>query len=120
MALAVLFGVRLTTAAQHLKSMVELSEKHRNARISYRSVFDLNGAAAKGSRLAIGHFNRPLADAERGALLRAWERARLPEVEDFEVSPKQVSFLTHTPRVEATWDSIDSLLAATYSLAKAS
>ena len=72
-----------------------------------------------GARLAIGHFSRPL-DAEECRRLRsAWERSTLPEVEDFEVTAKQVSFLTPPPRVDATWASIDALLAAT-KLAKAS
>ena len=53
------------------------------------------------------------------ALRRAWERARLPDVEDFEVSARQVSFLTPPLRVDSTWKSIDELLA-TPSLAKAS
>lgn len=85
---------------------METQERARAARVSFRSVFEVDGA-----RLAIGHFNRPLAEEERRALRRAWERARLPGVEDFEVSEKQVSFLTPPPRVDATWRSIDSLLA---------
>ncbi len=94
--------------------MMGWSDQPRAARVSFRSVFEVGGA-----RLAIGHFNRPLADEECRTLKRAWERARLPEVEDFEVSAKQVSFLTPPPRVDATWRSIDALLA-TSSLAKAS
>ena len=53
-------------------------------------------------------------------LRSAWERSTLPEVEDFEVTAEQVSFLTPPPRVDATWQSIDALLAASPSLAKAS
>jgi len=94
--------------------MTPWSNQPRAARVSFRSVFEVDGA-----RLAIGHFNRPLDDAECRILRRAWERARLPEVVDFEVSPKQVSFLTPPLRVDATWKSIDELLA-TPSLAKAS
>jgi hypothetical protein len=83
-------------------------------KVSYRSVFEVDGA-----RLAIGHFNRPLAVEECSTLRRAWERAKLPEVVDFEISTKQVSFLAPSPRVDTTWQSIDTLLA-TASLAKAS
>ena len=101
-------------APKHRKSMMGLVEKPRAARVSFRSVFEVGGA-----RLAIGHFNRPLADEECRTLERAWEGARLPAVEDFEVSPKQVSFLTPPQRVDATWHSIEALLA-TPSLARAS
>jgi hypothetical protein len=86
--------------------MMQGGEKVRRARISFRSVFDVDGA-----RLAIGHFNRPLADEECRTLRRAWERSRLPGVEDFEVTPKQVSFVTPPLAVDATWSSIDRLLA---------
>ena len=89
------------------------SNQARAAKVSYRSVFEVDGR-----RLAIGHFSRPL-DAEECRRLRsAWERAKLSEVEDFEVTSKQVSFLTGPPRVETTWQSIDALLAGP--LAKAS
>jgi hypothetical protein len=64
-----------------------------------------------GARLAIGHFNRPLVDEECRKLRHAWERSRLPGVEDFEVTAKQVSFLTPSVAVDATWQSIDTLLA---------
>jgi hypothetical protein len=101
-------------ASRHPKSMMGLVEKPRAARVSFRSVFEVGGA-----RLAIGHFNRPLADEEYRTLKRAFEGARLPEVEDFEVSAKRVSFLTPPPRVDAIWRSIEALLA-TLSLAKAS
>jgi hypothetical protein len=89
------------------------SNQPRAAKVSYRSVFEVDG-----QRLAIGHFSRPL-DAEECRRLRsAWEHSTLSEVEDFEVSSKQVSFLTPPPRVDATWRSIESLLAGP--LAKAS
>jgi hypothetical protein len=89
------------------------SNQPRAAKVSYRSVFEVDGR-----RLAIGHFSRPL-DAEECRRLRsAWERSTLAEVEDFEVSAKQVSFLTPPPRVETTWRSIEALLAGP--LAKAS
>ena len=94
--------------------LFETRKKARNARVSYRSVFDVRGA-----RLAIGHFSRPLAAEERSILARAWERSHLPGVEDFEVSSDRVSFLTVPPKVDATWQSIESLLAS-HSLAKAS
>lgn len=94
--------------------MITNMGKTRAVRVSFRSVFDVHGV-----RLAIGEFSRPLADAECGALRRAWERARLPEVVDFEVSARQISFLAPTPRVEEAWRSIDRLLA-TSSPAKAS
>jgi len=90
------------------------SNQPRAARVSFRSVFDV-----ERGRLAIGHFNRPLDDAECRSLRHAWERARMPEVEDFEVTAKQVSFLTPEQRVDETWRSIDALLAAP-KLAKAS
>lgn len=85
---------------------MDMSEKARNARVSFRSVFPVAGA-----RLAIGNFNRPLVDEECRKLRRAWERSRLPGVEDFEVTSKQVSFVTPTTQVDATWRSIDALLA---------
>jgi hypothetical protein len=103
--------VATTRAGGHF-SAVKTFEK---ARVSFRSVFEVGQA-----RLAIGNFSRPLADEECRNLKTAWERAKLPEVVDFEVSTKQVSFLTPTPRVAAAWHSIDLLLAATSSLAKAS
>jgi hypothetical protein len=99
---------------EHPTDVTGWSNQPRAARVSFRSVFEVDGA-----RLAIGHFNRPLDDEECRTLRRAWERARLPGVEDFEVSPKQVSFLTPPPRVDATWRSIEKLLASP-SLAKAS
>jgi hypothetical protein len=90
------------------------SNQARAAKVSFRSVFEVDG-----SRLAIGHFSRPL-DAEECRRLRsAWERSTLPDVEDFEVTAKQVSFLTPPPRVDSTWASIDALLAGA-KLAKAS
>lgn len=85
---------------------MDMSEKARAARVSFRSVFPVDGA-----RLAIGSFNRPLLDDERRALRSAWERSRLPGVEDFEVTQKQVSFVTPTPGVDETWRRIDALLA---------
>jgi len=84
------------------------------ARVSFRSVFPV----ADG-RLAIGSFNRPLLEPECRKLRAAWERSRLPGVEDFEVTPKQVSFVTLEGSVDATWRSIDRLLA-TPSMRKAS
>lgn len=101
-------------AVEHPNDMMGWSNQPRAARVSFRSVFEVDG-----SRLAIGHFNRPLADEECRILKRAWERARLPQVVDFEVSPKQVSFLTPPRQVDSTWRSIEELLA-TPSLAKAS
>ncbi len=110
--------MRRNAATRHQTSLFETQEsrqKGHNARVSYRSVFDVRGA-----RLAIGHFNRPLAAEERSLLTRAWERSRLPGVEDFEVSDSRVSFLTDPPKVDATWQSIETILAASHSLAKAS
>ena len=77
-------------------------------RVAVRSVFEVGTGP---SRLAIGQFDRPLLTEEIASLKRAYDRARLPEVDDFEVTPKQVSFLSPAPRVAATWSSIDSLLA---------
>ena len=85
---------------------LDTNEKARNARVSFRSVFPVDGA-----RLAIGHFNRPLADDECRKLPTAWEGSLLQGVEDFEVTSKQVSCVTPPPRVDATWESIDALLA---------
>jgi hypothetical protein len=113
MAFAVLDGVTPRRGSGHLKVM-RTTERLRAPRVSLRSVFEVDGA-----RLAIGHFSRPLGADECSSLRRAWERARLPEVVDFEVSAKQVSFLAPPPRVDATWESIDRLLANA-SLAKAS
>ena len=90
------------------------SNQPRAAKVSFRSVFDV-----EGGRLAIGHFSRPLDDAECRTLRAAWERSRMPAVEDFEVTPKQVSFVTPPAAVDETWRSIDALLAAP-KLAKAS
>ncbi|MEX2384583.1 MAG: hypothetical protein WEB59_08350 [Thermoanaerobaculia bacterium] len=114
-AIAVTTRVTRRVASRHQTDMFGKTEKPRNARVSHRSVFDVNGA-----RLAIGHFNRPLAADECSLLTRVWEHSGLPEVEDFEVSDRQVSFLTRPPKVDATWRSIESLLAASPSLAKAS
>ncbi len=86
--------------------MTESAGTARKARVSFRSVFPVDGA-----RLAIGHFNRPLADEECRTLRHAWERSRLPGVEDFEVTANQVSFVTPPVAVDATWRSIDTLLA---------
>jgi hypothetical protein len=87
-------------------SMSLFSETVRPARVSFRSVFDV-----EGSRLGIGVFNRPLLDEEYRSLRRAWERSKLPGLEDFEISRKQVSFLTRPPALEAAWRSIDQILA---------
>lgn len=120
-AIAVIPGVTQKAANRRQTGLFETRdardnrEKPRNVRVSYRSVFDFQGA-----RLAIGHFSRPLASEERSVLTRAWERSRLPGVEDFEVSDQRVSFLAPPPKVDATWQSIESLLAASRSLAKAS
>jgi hypothetical protein len=86
--------------------MSERAKNGRAARVSYRSVFPVDGA-----RLAIGNFNRPLVEAECRKLRAAWERSRLPGVEDFEVTARQVSFVTPPVAVDATWRSIDHLLA---------
>jgi hypothetical protein len=95
--------------------MSESSETKKPAHISFRSVFEVDG-----SRLAIGTFNRPLLDEEARRLQRAWDRAPVAGVLDFEVSRKQVSFLTPPPKVESLWRSIDAMLAVTTDLAKAS
>lgn len=103
-----------TRTSRFQPGLFDTRKKPRNARVSYRSVFDVRGA-----RLAIGHFSRPLAAEERSVLTRAWERSHLAGVEDFEVSTDRVSFLAPPPEVDATWQSIESLLASS-SLAKAS
>ncbi len=92
----------------------EAEKRPVHAKVSFRSVFPL----ADG-RLAIGSFNRPLLDDECRRLKAAWERSTLHGVEDFEVTPRQVSFVTPEGSVDATWRSIDRLLAAP-SLRKAS
>jgi len=94
------------TAKNEAEGLLTAADRARNAKVSFRSVFTV-----EGGRLAIGHFNRPLADEECRTLRSAWERAKLPGVEDFEVTPKQVSFVTPTAAVDATWASIDRLLA---------
>ena len=111
--IAVTTGVK-QRAGSRQTGLFDTRKRPRNARVSYRSVFDVRGA-----RLAIGHFSRPLAADERSTLTRAWERSALPGVEDFEVSQERVSFLAPPPKVDATWQSIESLLASS-SLAKAS
>src|SRR5437763_10965198 len=99
----------------HRRIMSDNSENKKPAHVSFRSVFEVDG-----SRLAIGTFNRPLLDEEARRLRRAWERSPVAGVAEFEVSRKQVSFLTPPPKVESLWRSIDELLAATTDLAKAS
>jgi hypothetical protein len=94
-----------------------MSSTNTAARVAFRSVFEVGPGV---SRLAIGRFNRPLLTEELSSLRGAYERAKLPEVVDFEITAKQVSFLTPAPRVASTWSSIESLLAANSSLAKAS
>jgi hypothetical protein len=101
--------VKRESAAAHQIDMWargEQEEKAVPARVSFRSVFPV----ADG-RLAIGSFNRPLLEPECRRLRSAWELSRLPGVEDFEVTPKQVSFVTPAGAVDATWRSIDHLLA---------
>jgi hypothetical protein len=104
--IAVAPGMKRKDGREHPTDMMGWSNQPRAARVSFRSVFEVDGA-----RLAIGHFNRPLDDAECRSLRFAWERAKLPEVVDFEVSRKQVSFLTPPKRVDETWREIDALLA---------
>ncbi len=112
--IAVYCGVKRKDGSLQRIDEAGWSNQPRAAKVTFRSVFEVGEG-----RLAIGHFSRPL-DAEECRRLRsAWERSKLPEVEDFEVSPKQVSFLTPPPRVDATWRSIDALLAGA-KLAKAS
>jgi hypothetical protein len=90
------------------------NENKRPVHVSFRSVFEVDG-----SRLGIGVFNRPLLDEECRSIRRAWERSPVQGIVDFEVNPKQVSFLTAPKKVPAAWSSIDRLLANS-SLAKAS
>ena len=89
-------------------------ENRPPALVSSRSVFEVDG-----SRLAIGVFNRPLLDEECRQIRAAWERSPVAGIVDFEVNPKQVSFLAAPVKVAAAWDSLDRLLANS-SLAKAS
>jgi hypothetical protein len=96
--------------------MSRTNERLRIPKVSFRAVFH----QGDGSRLAIGTFNRPLLEEECRSLEQAWQVSALPEVEDFEVSRKQVSFLARSYRVDAAWRSIDSLLAASSALAEAS
>ena len=103
-------------AAEKAGKSTPTSSKNPIPKVTVRSVFEVG---AGPSRLAIGQFNRPLLTEEIASLKRAYDRARLPEVVDFEVTPKQVSFLSPAPKVASTWTSIDSLLANA-SLAKAS
>jgi hypothetical protein len=98
--------IQKTAKRQPESGLLTAAERARAPRISFRSVFEVDGG-----RLAIGHFNRPLADEERRSLNSAWERSKLPGVEDFEVTAKQVSFVTPPKEVEATWASIDRILA---------
>jgi len=107
MRIAVELGVIERSAKkQPAGGLLTATDRARAARVSFRSVFEVDGG-----RLAIGHFNRPLEDSERRSLCSAWERAKLPGVEDFEVTAKQVSFVTPPKEVESTWASIDRILA---------
>ena len=90
----------------HPTNMSENTANGTRARVSFRSVFPVDGV-----RLGIAHFNRPLIDAECRKLRHAWERSKLPRVEDFEVTSKQVSFVTPPVDVDKTFEEIDSLLA---------
>ena len=90
----------------HPTNMSENTANGVIARVSFRSVFPVDGA-----RLGIAHFNRPLIDTECRKLRTAWERSKLPRVEDFEVTSKQVSFVTPPVDVDKTFEEIDSLLA---------
>ena len=85
-----------------------MTDTNQAVKVSFRSVFEVGPGP---SRLAIGSFSRPLLTEELASLRKAYERSKLPEVVDFEVTPKQVSFLSPAPKVAATWSSIDSLLA---------
>ena len=106
--------VKRKNGSLHQTDMLEETENPVKPRVSFRSVFPVGG-----DRLAIGSFSRPLLDEECRRLMSAWERSRLPGVEDFEVTAKQVSFVAAEPKVDATWRSIDRLLADG-NLAKAS
>jgi hypothetical protein len=90
------------------------NDSKRPAHVSFRSVFEVDG-----SRLGIGVFNRPLLDDEFRTIRNAWDRSPVAGILDFEVSRKQISFLTEPVRIDAAWRSIDQLLANS-SLAKAS
>jgi hypothetical protein len=92
---------------EHPRFMTGFREKLRTPKVSFRSVFH----QGDGSRLAIGMFNRPLVDEECRTLKDAWTGSLLPELEDFEVSTKQVSFLAKSYRVDQAWRSIDAVLA---------
>ena len=92
---------------RHPGNMSSIREAIRTPKVSFRSVFH----QGDGSRLAIGMFNRPLLDEECRTLRDAWAGAALSEVEDFEVTPKRVSFLARTYRVDQAWRSIDAVLA---------
>jgi len=94
--------------------MLDEAESRMKPRVSFKSVFPVGG-----DRLAIGNFNRPLLDEECRRLRHAWERSRLPGVEDFEVTARQVSFVAAEKTVDSTWRSIDRMLGDE-KLAKAS
>lgn len=115
MSFAVEIGVIERAAKKQPRAgLLTAADRARVPKVSFRSVFEVDGG-----RLAIGHFNRPLEADECRSLQSAWERSNLPGVEDFEVTARQVSFVTPPKEVEATWASIDRILAAP-TLAKAS
>jgi hypothetical protein len=77
------------------------------AKLTAKSVFEVDH-----SRLAIGHFSRPLLDAECRNFRKAWEMEAMPGFEDFQLDKSRVSFVASPERVPEAWSRIDSLLAS--------
>lgn len=76
------------------------------ARISAKSVFEVNS-----SRLGIGVFNRPLLDDEVRRFRAAWEKRAPAGLEDYELDPRRISFVSRPEAFPAAWDRIDAVLA---------
>lgn len=76
------------------------------ARISTKSVFEVDS-----SRLGIGVFNRPLLDDEVRRFRAAWEKRAPAGLEDYELDPQRISFVSRPEAFPAAWDRIDAVLA---------
>lgn len=76
------------------------------ARLSAKSVFEVDS-----SRLGIGVFDRPLLDDEVRRFRAAWEKRAPAGLEDYELDPQRISFVSRPEAFPAAWDRIDAALA---------
>jgi len=76
------------------------------AKISAKSVFEVDR-----SRLGIGVFNRPLLDDEVRSFRQAWEKTAPPGLEEYELEPRRISFVSRPESLPAVWGRINALLA---------